>query len=88
MISVSQILEIRDIHTITLNKIIQGIYFFEKSIFLIEIVGIWLIIKKPIKPKMNKFKYAFLKKENSNSIYKKIGNKVNPAAPGEGIPTK
>ena len=56
MIKVNQIFEIKAIIIITLDKIIQGAYFFEKTIFLMENVGILLIIKKPIKPTLNKLK--------------------------------
>ena len=51
-------------------------------------VGILLTIKKPIKPRLNKFIYGFFKNIKSNSKNINIGNKVNPAAAGEGTPVK
>ncbi len=58
-INVSHKLEIKPIHMIAINKIIQGLVFFEKLIFFKDIVGILLTIKKPIILKLHKFKYSF-----------------------------
>ena len=59
MIKVNHKLEINPIQMITINNTIQGANFFEKLIFLRDIVGILLTIKKPIMDKFIKFKYEF-----------------------------
>ena len=51
-------------------------------------VGILLTINNPIIPKLNKLRKEFLNIDKSNSKKIKIGNKLNPAAAGEGTPTK
>ena len=51
-------------------------------------MGILLIIKKPMTIQFNRFKYSFDKIENSNSKNINTGNKIRPAAAGEGIPVK
>ena len=51
-------------------------------------VGILLTINNPIIPKLNKLRKEFLNIGKSNSKKIKIGNKLNPAAAGEGTPTK
>ena len=60
-INVSQIFDKSPIHTRIENRTNQGAYFIEKLIFLKEIVGILLIIKKPINPRLIKFKYGLIK---------------------------
>ena len=57
-------------------------------IFFKERVGILLIIKKPTKRTINKFKYLLLNSTKLNSKYKNSGTKTIPAAAGEGMPTK
>ena len=76
------------IHKVEINNIIQGEYLFFKFILFKDIVGILLTIKKPIKPRFSKLIYGFFNNKKSNSKYINTGNKVNPAAAGEGTPVK
>ena len=87
-INVNHKLEIKPIQIIAINNKIQGLVFFEKLIFFKDIVGILLTIKKPIILKLHKFRYSFWIKEKSNSKNINKGNKLKPAAAGEGTPTK
>ena len=73
---------------VEINKINLGEYLFLKFIFFNDMVGILLTIKKPIKPRLIKFRYGFFKNIKSNSKNINIGNKVKPAAAGEGTPVK
>ena len=81
-------MEIKPIHIITINRTIHGANFFEKLILFKEIVGILLTIKNPIKNRLAKFKYEFWKIIKSNSKKINNGNKISPAAAGDGIPVK
>ena len=86
--NVNHKLEIKPIQNIAINNIIQGEYLFFKLILFKDIVGILLTIKKPIMPRFSKFIYGFFNNKKSNSKKTNIGNKVNPAAAGEGTPVK
>ena len=81
-------LEIIPIQITTISNNIQGPNFLEKLILLREMVGILLTIKKPINVKLTELIYAFCKIEKLNSKNKKRGNKLKPAAAGDGTPVK
>ena len=81
-------LEIIPIQITTVINKIQVPNFFEKLMLLRETVGILLTIKKPINAKLTELIYAFCKIEKLNSKNKKRGNKLKPAAAGEGTPVK
>ena len=57
-------------------------------IFFREMVGILLIIIKPIKIVVIKLRYSFLKRSISNSKNIKRGKSIKPAAAGDGTPVK
>ena len=75
-------------HKIAITNIIQAEYFRLKLIDFNEKVGILLIIIKPIINKLMILKYGFLKNNKSSSNTTKTGKRHNPAAPGDGTPTK